>query len=51
MGQTDTNNTQRNREENNQATVIVPDNQERDEVTSKDQHFQIQGPNQTDWGK
>ena len=51
MDQTDTHNTnqqsiqqqrtypQRDQEENNQAIIIVRDNQKRDEVTSKDQHF------------
>ena len=42
---------QRNQEENNQATIIVPDTQERDDATSKDQYFLFQGPNQTDWGE
>ena len=42
---------QRNQEENNQATIIVPDTQERDDATSEDQCFLFQGPNQTDWGE
>ena len=42
---------QRNQEENNQATIIVPDTQERDDATSEDQYFLFQGPNQTDWGE
>ena len=40
---------QRNEEESNQVTIIVPDTQERDDATSKDQYFLFQGPNQTDW--
>ena len=61
MGQTNTHNTnqqsteqqrsspQRNQEENDQATIFVPDTQERDDTTSEDQQFLFQGPNQTDW--
>ena len=37
---------QRNQEENNPATILVPDTQERDDTTSKDQHFLFQSPNQ-----
>ena len=51
MGQTNTYNTnqqpteqqrsspKRNQEENNQATILVPDTEERDDTTSEDQHF------------
>ena len=61
MDQTNTHNTnqqstdqqrsspQRDQEENNQATILVPDTQEQDDATSEDQHFLFQGPNQTDW--
>ena len=61
MGQTNTHNTnqqsteqqrsspQRKQEENDQATIFVPDTQERDDTTSEVQHFLFQGPNQTDW--
>ena len=40
---------QRNQEENDRATILVPDTQEQDDTTSEDQHFLFQGPNQTDW--
>ena len=34
----------RNKQESNQTTIIVPDTQERDDATSKDQHFFIPRP-------
>ena len=39
---------QRNQEEKSQTTIIVPNTQERDDATRKDQHFLFQDPNQTD---
>ena len=37
--------------QNNQATIIVPDNQELDDDTSNDQHFLFQGTNQTGYSE
>ena len=37
--------------QNNQATIIVPDNQELDDDTSNDQHFLFQGTNQTGYSQ
>ena len=61
MGQTNTHNMnqqsteqqrpspQRNQEENDQAAILVPDTQERDDTTSEDQNSLFQDPNQTEW--
>ena len=51
MGQTNTQreSPKKNQEQNNQATIIVPDTLERDDDTSENQHFLFQEPNKTYW--